>query len=248
MELSVIIPAYNESEVIMLTVKKIDEFFTKEHFDGEIIVVNDGSTDSTGEILAHLRNSMSHFRIITLSANAGKGAACRAGFNASRGIWCIFMDADGSTSIETWNAFKPFIKSFDILIGSRAVHGSRVTKRQNIFKMLAGKLGNKWIKLITGLPFNDTQCGFKAFHERTKPLLAHVRVDSWAFDIEWLEFAQKMEYKIKELPVEWRNDSTSLVRPLDYLRVLLDIITIQFHIKEYSRTHEKKENFDVRHV
>lgn len=232
MELSVVIPVFNESAVIASTVNHVHEFLTKENIEGEIIVVNDGSTDETAKILAHLQESLPHFRALTLPANTGKGAACRAGFIASRGEWCIFMDADESAKIDTWNVFKPFIENFDILIGSRATAGARVIKRQNAFKVLAGKLGNKWIKLITGLPFNDTQCGFKAFHKRTKKLLEFAKTDGWAFDIEWLAVAHTLGFRIKELPVEWRNDSTSLVRPADYIRVLLDVLKIKFHIKK----------------
>ncbi|HBW73913.1 MAG: UDP-glucose-undecaprenyl-phosphate glucosyltransferase [Candidatus Magasanikbacteria bacterium GW2011_GWA2_45_39] len=232
MELSVIIPAYNESEVIARTVRHVDEFFAKEHIDGEMIVVDDGSTDGTGGVLAHVKNTTSPLKIISFSKNTGKGAACKAGFTASRGSWSVFMDADESTTIDTWNTFKPFTKQFDILIGSRSIAGARVLKRQNIVRILAGKLGNKWIKLITGLPFYDTQCGFKAFHERTKSLLAYTQVNGWAFDIEWLAVAQKTGFKIKELPVEWHNDTTSLVRPIDYPRVLWEVVNIKFHIKK----------------
>lgn len=229
MELSVVIPAFNESAVIVSTINHIYEFLTKENIKGEIIVVNDGSTDETEKILAHLQKSMPYFRALTFSANTGKGAACKAGFMASRGEWCIFMDADESAKINTWNVFKPFTENFDILIGSRAITGARVIRRQHALKVFAGKLGNKWIKLITGLPFNDTQCGFKAYHERTKSLLAHTQIDRWAFDIEWLDVAQRLGFRIKELPVEWHNDPSSLVRPIDYLRVLTDVITIKFH-------------------
>lgn len=232
MELSVVIPAFNESAIIANTVNHVHEFLTRENIEGEIIAVNDGSTDETVKILAHLQESISNFRALTFPANTGKGAACRAGFMASRGEWCIFMDADESTKIETWNIFKSFTKNFDILIGSRATTGARVVKRQNILKVLAGKLGNKWIKLIAELPFNDTQCGFKAFHERTKKILEFTKINRWAFDIEWLAVARALGFKIKELPVEWRNDPTSLVRPVDYIRVLIDVFKIKFNIKK----------------
>ncbi|MBI5229930.1 MAG: glycosyltransferase [Candidatus Magasanikbacteria bacterium] len=230
MDLSVVIPAYNESEVITRAVRHVDEFLVKEHIDGEIIVVNDGSTDEMGGVLAHIKNTLSPLKIISFSKNTGKGAACKAGFTASRGTWCIFMDADESTAINTWNTFKPFTQQFDILIGSRAIAGARILKQQSIVRVLAGKLGNKWIKMITGLPFYDTQCGFKAFHEHTKPLLAYAQVNGWAFDIGWLATAQKMGFNIKELPVEWHNDTTSLVRPIDYPRVLWEVVKIKFHI------------------
>lgn len=227
MDITVVIPSYNEAHYLPRVIKNVDNFFRNQHIAGEIVVVNDGSTDTSGELLAHLKKDVACLRVLTLPQNQGKGAACRAGFAASNGEWCIFMDADESTHVETWCAFQPYAANYDVLIGSRAIAGARIKKSQHWAKVWAGRLGNKWIKLITGLPFNDTQCGFKAFRRHTRALLSYARIDGWAFDIEWLVISRARRFRIKELPVCWENDTSSLVQPMDYVRVLMEVIRIR---------------------
>ncbi len=234
MELSVVIPAFNEEAVIERTIKHVNDYLFKENIQGEIIVVNDGSTDKMADKLVLLQQSFKNLIIINLPKNLGKGAACRNGFYVSSGDWCILMDADESTKIETWNVFKPFCKSYDIIIGSRAVKNARILQPQFFLKVLAGKLGNKWIKLITGLTFNDTQCGFKAFNARTKTLLKYANINNWAFDIEWLCIARKLGFRVYEAPVEWKNDTSSLVKPFDYIKVLFEVIFLTIRIKRQN--------------
>lgn len=222
--LSIIIPTYNEEKVIVNTLTKIVEFLNKEDYFWEIIVSDDGSTDNTVQ-------SVEKFpvKVVLSKRNKGKGFALRKAFAVAKGEWQLFLDADYSTKIEELRVFLGYIDEYDIIIGSRAIKGSIIEQKQPLYKVLVGKLGNKIIKIVLVRQINDTQCGFKMFNKKAAKLLASTTIDGWGFDFELLFLAQKLGYKIKELPIVWNNNSISRVKTVHYIKTLKEVFVVKIN-------------------
>lgn len=236
--LSVIIPAYNEAKRLPLTLIDVDKHLSEQEYSYEILVVNDGSTDATAEIVERFRPLIENLKILNLPANQGKGAAVRQGMLAAKGNWAVFMDADNSTSIIEFNKMMPYLdEGYEIIIGSRAVRGAKLGPPPLIHKKLAGKLGNLFIQLILLRGIWDTQCGFKCFSEEAaKRIFSLSKINGWGFDVEILALARALGYKIKEMPVFWGRDLRSHVKLTSYFQVLADIIKIKWRLwrKKYG--------------
>ena len=202
--------------------------------DAETIVVDDGSVDATSEVAREILRGTPG-RVVRIPENAGKGAAFRRGFAVAEGRWVLVSDADFSTPIEEYAQLAAAARDhdLDIVIGSRAMAGARIEKRQHPVRQGMGKAFNLAVRLATGLPFRDTQCGFKLFaRERVEPLVAKLRVDGFAFDVELLFLAARFQLRVGEVPVVWRNDehsSVGLVR--DPLRMLLDLALVRWRFR-----------------
>ncbi|MDO8443349.1 MAG: glycosyltransferase family 2 protein [bacterium] len=238
--LSVIIPAYNEAKRLPLTLIDIDKHLDEQEYSYEIIVVNDGSTDHTAEIVRRFVPLIANLRLIDNEENKGKGTAVRSGMLEAKGMWRLFMDADNSTSVIEFNKMIPYFKSgYDVVIGSRAVKGSRKMPPQPFYKDITGRLGNLIIQLFLLRGIWDSQCGFKCFSEDSaKRIFSLIKIDSWGFDAESLAIAKTLGYKIKELPVFWVNDPSTRVKFKDYLQVLFETVKVRwwlwrdaYHIK-----------------
>ena len=217
--------------VVMNAVRYLRERWT----DAEIIVVDDGSTDATAEHLRSLILTYPMVRTITHNQNRGKGASVRDGVRAAKGALILFMDADGSTPIESFDAFVPCLgKTADIVIGSRYLKESLILRKQPWYRIMLGRIGNLVIQLVLLEQIRDTQCGFKAFtHEAGRALFEKSVIDRWGFDTEILALAQHMGYSIKEIPVQWHDSVArkSRLRPIrDAHRTLRDLIRIKYNI------------------
>lgn len=223
LDISIVIPAYNEGEVIGNTLDRIIGYFSKIGQSFEVIVVDDGSKDETGEIVNKKIAEYPMIRLLQNEKNQGKGFSVKRGALASAGEWILFMDADGSTAPEEFEKFKQAMKNHDIVIGSRAAPGAEIKIRQPFLRELAGRFFNKIIKLYLGLPFHDTQCGFKCFNQRTKILFERQKLEGWVFDVELLYLAKKLGFKSAEVPITWTNDPTSTVKSRDFLKIISDI-------------------------
>jgi dolichyl-phosphate beta-glucosyltransferase len=142
------------------------------------------------------------------------------------------MDADNSTSIVEFNKMIPYLdEGFEVVIGSRAVKGSKLNPPQNIFKQLAGKLGNLFLQIILLRGIWDSQCGFKCFSEEaSRRIFSISRIDRWGFDAEVLALARALGYQIKEMPIHWINDDRSHVRLSSYFEVLLDALKVRWRL------------------
>lgn len=236
--LSVIIPAYNEAKRLPLTLIDIDKHLSYQEYSYEIIVVNDGSTDNTAEIVRRFMPLIKNLKLADQKENKGKGAAVRLGMLSARGRWRLFMDADNSTSITEFNKMLPYLKEgYEVVIGSRAAKGAVMRPPPPIHKRIAERLGNWFIQLILLKGIKDTQCGFKCFSdELAHKIFMETKINKWAFDIEVLALAVKLGYKIKEMPVIWRNDPESRVAFWDYFGVLWDIVRIKWWLwrKSYN--------------
>lgn len=225
MFLSVIVPVYNEAKVIKDTLIKIDDYLKNKDWLSEIIVVNDGSTDSSLQKIIQL--PIENLNIISNSQNLGKGAAVKKGMLKSQGDLLLFLDADYSASIEELDKFLPRLKEdYDIIIGSRGLKESKILVSQAKIKVFLGKLGNKLIQLFVVPGIKDTQCGFKLYTKKCKILFEKQLLKRWGFDFEILFLARKFNLKILELPISWKNSSSSRVKFLDYPNTFLELIKI----------------------
>ncbi len=228
--LSVIIPAYNEAKRLPLTLIDVDRHLSEQEYSYEIIVVNDGSTDVTAEVVERFKPLIENLKIINNKENRGKGAVVKQGMLAARGNWRVFMDADNSTSVVEFNKMMPYLdEGLEVIIGSRAVKGAKMDPPQPIHKRFAGRLGNWFIRLMVLKGVKDSQCGFKCFSEeaaeRIFPLL---RIDRWGFDVEALAIARALGYKVKEMPVHWVNDPRTHVSFKSYFQVLWETVKVRW--------------------
>lgn len=233
MYLSVIIPAYNEERRLPKTLEDIDRYLSEQNYDYEIIVVNDGSKDKTAEVVRKLQNQIRNLRLIDNKENHGKGYVVRQGFMEAKGDYRVFTDADNSTSIDQIEKMWPeFEKGFDVVIGSRDVKGAILDPPQPFFRQLVGEGFKIFRKIIVGLwDLEDTQCGFKGFTKKVvEDVFPKCKIDRFAFDPEILVLAKKMGYKIKEIPILWKNDPESKVKFKSMIKMAIDLIKIRLNL------------------
>ncbi len=236
--LSVIIPAYNEEKRIKNTLEDVQRWIKERKIDAEVIIVNDGSLDNTLKVLKEFEEK-SIFKVISYEKNMGKGYAVKEGMLNARGKIRLFMDADNSTTIDHFDLMLPFFeKGYDVVIGSRHkkdAKGAMQVKKQFFVKRFIGKAGNLLVRTLLDIPFYDTQCGFKAFTDKSAIMLfGNLKTYGWAFDMEILYMAMKMNFKIGVIPVKWYNKEGSKVKFFDYLKTLSDVLRIRFglHLRE----------------
>ncbi len=227
--LTIVIPAYNEALRLGKTLDAVTAFLKKHPYASEIIVSDDGSTDATVRV-AEERLRGFEYRILSTPRNKGKGHAVRQGMLAASGEYLFFTDADLSTPIEEIARFLPLLeKDADVVIGSRALPGSRIEIRQNPLREAMGKIFNRIARLTAFTAVRDSQCGFKGFRrEAALKLFAAQKLDGFSFDAEIVYLAQKKGLRLRELPVIWRNSPQSRVHILlDPIRMFLDILKIR---------------------
>lgn len=233
MRLSIIIPAYNEEKRIGGTVLAIDEYLGKQDYDYEIIVVNNRSTDRTAEAVKELQQNAPHLKLLN-EPRPGKGYAVTTGMLAAQGDYRLFTDADNSTSIDHLEKFLPYFQQdYQIVIGSLAVKGAEILQGggEPLWRVIMGKLGNKWIQIFAVWGISDTQRGFKIFTaEAAQKIFPRLTIFGWGFDVEALAIAQLFSYKIKELPVTWNNNPDSKVNVWAYPQVLLQTLKVRFNL------------------
>lgn len=212
--ISVIIPAYNEEERIGYTLREIKEYFEKKRWKGEIIVVDDGSTDHTSEVVEEEKKDIPNLFLLKNEKNEGKGEAVKKGMLSAKGDWLFFSDADLSTPIEEMDKLLFFLKEgWEVVIASRALPGAKVFPRQPFFRELSGKIFNLMVRTLLLPGIRDTQCGFKGFsREAARKIFRLQTLKGFAFDVEILYIGRKLGYKIKEIPVSWRNSPSSRVK------------------------------------
>lgn len=228
-EISIVIPFKDEAKRLPKSLTKMLAYADAHLSSFEILLVDDGSSD--GSQLA-LKSFLKDSRVTLLvhTENEGKGAAVRTGVLAARGKYILFSDADLATPFSELPKLIAALKKgkYDIVIGSRAVFGSVITKRQPVIRVCIGKIGNLFIRAVTGLPYRDTQCGFKLFKATSgKALFKEQHFPRWSFDIEVLYRAKLSGYRVLEAPVTWRSIPGTKVKMMDPVRVLFDTFRIR---------------------
>ncbi len=224
--ISFVIPAYNEELRISQTINKVFDYFGKQNFEFEIIVVDDGSKDNTQIVMKNFPN----VKYIKLVQNQGKGAAVRTGMLAAQGKYIIFSDADLSTPVyEIPKLLKYLENGYDVCIGSRALDSSMIKVHQPFYREFMGKTFNKLVQLLVVKGISDTQCGFKGFTKQASEIIFSKQIiNGFGFDVEIIYLAKLANLKIKEIPVEWYNDDRSKVHPIkDSIKMLSEIIKIR---------------------
>ena len=237
MKLSVIIPSFNEMDNLKRGVlEKVESFLSSQKYDFEILIVDDGSTDGSIKLIEGLTKNSKNVRLIK-NSHGGKAIAVMTGLLDSKGDIGLFTDMDQATPVSEVEKILPFFEEdFDIVIGSRQGRkGAPVIRKLMAF-------GFSLIRtIILGLPFKDTQCGFKAFNRKSIETLFPVLRDRWkkhlrekgaavnaAFDVETLYLAQKKGFKIKEVPVQWHHVGTERVQVIkDSVDAVIDILKIR---------------------
>jgi dolichyl-phosphate beta-glucosyltransferase len=200
--ISIIIPAYNEEKRLPGTLTKIREYLAGSEWEfAEIVVVDDGSRDATAAVA---RDGAT--RVLQNPGNRGKGYSVRHGMLEAKGDWALFTDADLSSPIteleKLWRSAES--EQAEVAIGSRAVDRSLVGVHQPLFREFSGRFFNVVMRLVTGLPFHDTQCGFKLFETRAaKKIFEKQRLERFGFDVEVLFIATRMGLRVLEVPVRW---------------------------------------------
>src|SRR5215207_1570856 len=214
--LSVVIPAYNEAVRLRTTLRAVVDYLRQNSPDAEVIVVDDGSSDQTAELARQCFLDAGKLRtsVISYPSNLGKGRAVRLGLLAARGDVALFSDADLSTPItEAPKLVEPILNGqFDVTFGSRALNRKLIGVHQPWRREQGGRVFNLVVRLATGLPFWDTQCGFKAFRMAVcRPLVEAATVDRFGFDVELLYLAYRAGLNLKEIPVRWDHNEGSKV-------------------------------------
>jgi dolichyl-phosphate beta-glucosyltransferase len=231
--LSVIIPAYNEEKRLPRTLREINDYLSRQNFDYEIIVVSDGSTDRTCEVVESLKSQIQKLKIICEKINRGKGYGVKIGMLNAKGKFRLFTDADNSTPISEIEKFWPeFEKGADVVIASRDLKGAILDPPQTLFRRFVGEVFKYLRKTIVGLwEIQDTQCGFKCFKgEAAEKIFPKCKIERFAFDPEVLLIAKKMGFKIKEVPVYWKNDLQSKVKFKSMVKMLIDLFKIRINL------------------
>ena len=246
-EISIVIPAYHESERLGTPLKTILDYISKNGINAEVIVVDDGSADNTSEVAKNAFDAMPEIasNVVKYDKNRGKGFAVKTGLLASTADIALITDADLSTPIEEMHKLIDPIRSggYDVTFGSRAMDRSLIGTHQPWRREQGGKVMNLIIRTMSGLQFQDTQCGFKAFSmPKFRPLLDVMTIDRFGFDVEFLFVAQHNGLKLKEIPVRWNDVAGSKVSVVrDTRRMISELNQIRRNARQGTYKVEKME-------
>jgi len=235
--LSVIVPAYNEADRLPKTLRRFQEYFSAQPYSYEILVVSDGSRDGTVEAAEKLAGEIKNLRVIGREKNMGKGYTVKEGMLAAYGRIRLFADADNATDISHFEKMRLlFDRGFDAAICSRDpkdAPGAKQAVAQVWWKRALGNMGNLYIQWLAVPGIWDTQCGFKAFRDfAAERIFSAARINRWAFDVEALALARKLNYKIGIIPANWINDPHTTVRFSSYLHTLWEVFKIRRSLKK----------------
>jgi glycosyltransferase involved in cell wall biosynthesis len=228
--LSIVIPAYNECARIEATLARVLDCVESRHWDAEILLIDDGSTDETVAIIQQWMARSPRLHLIKNPGNRGKGYSVRNGLLQAAGDIVMFTDADLSAPMEeAERLFAAIDNGADVAIGSRWLDKQKQTTHQPIYRRFFGRCFNWVTRRFIGLPFKDTQCGFKAFKREAAQVIFRLQtIERWGFDPEILFIARKLKYKIVEVPVTWGHDERSRISYLkDGMKMLEEMAEIR---------------------
>ena len=231
--ISIIIPAYNEEKRLPAALGRVIEYLRRGGwaFD-EILVVNDGSADGTVQVAERMRAEYSNLRVLHNPGNRGKGYAVRHGMLECRGEWALFTDADLSAPIEELDTLWQAIErdGAQVAVGSRALDRKLIGVHQSWFRENAGRIFNLVMRVVTGLPFHDTQCGFKLFEARAaREIFRRQLLDGFGFDVEVLFIGRRLGYREVEVPVRWNDVAGTKVSAWRGVAAFLDPLLVRWN-------------------
>jgi dolichyl-phosphate beta-glucosyltransferase len=232
MTYSIVIPAYNEGTRLGATLEKILAYVRQQGWDAEVIVVNDGSRDNTAGLVREFAEKNPIVRLVENPGNRGKGYSVRHGMLKARGDVVVFSDADLSSPIEEMpKLLDALSQGADIAIGSRWLRAELQTQRQSVHRQIFGRVFNLLMRMILGLKFKDTQCGFKAFtRQAAQTILPLQRIERWGFDPEILFLARKFGLRVKEVAVHWGHSGDTRIHPvLDGARMFQEMLRVRWY-------------------
>lgn len=216
-----------------MTLEAIYNYLSRQNYLWEAIVVSDGSSDKTVEMVSEFISNKPEFSLIANTLNHGKGFVVRQGMLQAQGDFRLFTDADNSTSIEQVEKLWPCLdEGYDIVIGSIEIPGAVINERAQWYRRFLGRYSKYLIRIVAGLwRIHDSQRGFKCFNAKSaRDIFSRAKIDRFGFDIEALALAQKMGYKIKEVPIVWNNSGGSHVYLIDYIATLKDLFKIRWYL------------------
>jgi dolichyl-phosphate beta-glucosyltransferase len=229
---SIVIPAYNESARLGATLEKVLAYVHDQRWDAEVVVVDDGSRDSTAGVVRNFAAKDPAVRLLENPGNRGKGYSVRNGVLNARGSIVIFSDADLSSPIEeSAKLLRALEGGADIAIGSRWLRVETQTQRQPLHRQLFGRIFNLLLRITLGLQFKDTQCGFKAFKRpAAQTIFSLQKIERWGFDPEILFLARKAGFTVQEIPVAWGHSGETRINPLvDGWAMFLEMLRIRWY-------------------
>ena len=237
---SMILPAYNEGERIGPSLEKALAFIREQGWSAEILVVDDGSRDDTAAIVRSFMRDAPELRLLENPGNRGKGYSVRNGMLNARGEILLFSDADFSSPVgEAAKLIAAIDAGADLAFGSRWLLAEMQTRRQSLLRQFVGRAYNVLLRLLLGLPYKDTQCGFKAFTRRAAEIVfTRQQIERWGFDPELLYIARKFGLKMTEVAVEWAHDERSKINPVvDGVKMFWELLRIRMNsiAKRYDR-------------
>jgi dolichyl-phosphate beta-glucosyltransferase len=241
---TIVIPAYNEQSRIVPTLDAVVTCVRLHGWDAEVIVVNDGSTDNTADLVRRFARNAPEVRLMENPSNRGKGYSVRSGLLHAQGEVVMFTDADLSSPMEeAERLFNAIAQGADIAIGSRWLESSRQTHRQPLYRQFFGRCFNLLTRMVMRLPYADTQCGFKAFtREAAQTVFQLMTIERWGFDPEILFIARKRHFRVKEVPVSWGHDARTRISYLrDGLQMLKELAIVRWNalLGRYGREVEQ---------
>jgi len=229
---SIIIPAYNEGARLGTTLDRVLNYVAAQRWDAEVIVVNDGSRDQTPDLVRSYAQTHPALRLLENPGNRGKGYSVRNGMLHAAGEILLFSDADLSSPIEeAIKLFAAIRSGADIAIGSRWLQPELQAHRQSVLRQFYGRIFNLALRILLGLKFKDTQCGFKAFTRKAAQTIFPLQeIERWGFDPELLYLARRSGLKVKEVAVVWSHSEGTRINPLrDGLRMFAEVLKIRWN-------------------
>lgn len=240
---SIVIPAYNEAARLSSTLEAVFAYLSeKDYGAAEIVVVDDGSSDGTAELVERWQRDRPCIRLLRNPGNRGKGFAVRHGIFEAHGDWILYTDADLSAPIGELDKLLDAAEraGAQVALGSRALDRSLVGIHQSAFRELSGRMFNVVMRLITGLPFRDTQCGFKLFRAgAAREIFSRQQLDGFSFDVEDLVIAKMLGYRAVEVPVVWNNVEGTKVSTLAGIASFAALIGIRWRALTGQYAREK---------
>lgn len=227
MKISIVIPAFNEENRIKLTLEKMISYLTKNRYQYEIIVVDDGSTDKTAKVASNYKK----VKVLINEQNKGKGFSIKKGILNAKYPTVLFSDSDLAVPIDELPKLQKYMPKFDIVISSRNLKGSNIITKQPVYRQMMGKIFSLLVRIISIKDFKDTQCGFKLFKTKVaKQIVSLQTINRFSFDVEMLVIAKNAGFRVKEVPTKWIDKEGSSVSPIkDSIRMFKDLLLIRYN-------------------